>query len=152
MKITIIAIGKKHSRELEPLIAGYQKRLKKPFDLDWLFLPHSNLAGDLARGEESQRILARLASQDFVILLDERGKNLSSPELAQIFQRNFTISRRIVLIIGGAFGVSDELRARADLVWSLSRLVFPHQIVRLILIEQLYRAQEILAGGKYHHQ
>jgi 23S rRNA (pseudouridine1915-N3)-methyltransferase len=106
--------------------------------------------GDSARAEESERLLKRLKQDDFVILLDERGNNLSSPELAALLQGRG--DHQVVIIIGGAFGVTPELRERADVVWSLSRLVFPHQLVRLILAEQLYRAQEITRGGQYHHE
>ena len=87
-----------------------------------------------------------------MILLDERGKNISSPELSKILMNGFVNSQNFVIVIGGAFGVADELRQRANFVWSLSKLVFPHQIVRLILVEQIYRAQEISSGGKYHHE
>ena len=86
-----------------------------------------------------------------MILLDERGRNLSSPELSEILSQQFVNSREVVIIIGGAFGVSEEIRQKTNLVWSLSRLVFPHQLVRAILTEQIYRAQEIYNGGKYHH-
>ena len=85
-----------------------------------------------------------------VILLDEIGKNLSSPELSTLLDTQFTRGS-VTVIIGGAYGVTPELQRRADTVWSLSRLVFPHQLVRVLLIEQLYRAQEIQNGGKYHH-
>lgn len=86
----------------------------------------------------------------YVILLDEIGKNISSPELSTILERQFAHSH-VTLVIGGAYGVTPELQQRADFIWSLSRLVFPHQLVRLLLVEQLYRAQEIKNGGKYHH-
>ena len=115
-------------------------------------LAHSNFAEEKAREEETQRILAKIKPSDFVILLDERGKNISSPELAKMLSNGFVNSQNFVIIIGGAFGVSEELRKRANFVWSLSKLVFPHQIVRLVLIEQIYRAQEISSGGKYHHE
>ncbi|WP_457915238.1 23S rRNA (pseudouridine(1915)-N(3))-methyltransferase RlmH [Candidatus Minimicrobia naudis] len=91
-----------------------------------------------------------LRSDDFVILLDERGKNLSSPELSDLIIDGISI-RRIVFIIGGAYGVTYDLRQKSNVVWSLSNLVFPHQLVRLILAEQLYRAQEIHRGSHYHH-
>lgn len=116
------------------------------------FLPHSSLEGVRAREEESERILSRLSPDDFVMLLDERGKLLDSPALSRTFQEQLERSRPVVCIIGGAYGVSDILMDRADVVWSLSPLVFPHQLVRLILAEQLYRAQEIAMGHPYHHE
>lgn len=148
----IIAIGKKHEKWVSSGIELFEKRLKKPFDLKWDILPHSNFAEEKAREEETQRILAKIKPSDFVILLDERGKNISSPELAKMLSNGFVNSQNFVIIIGGAFGVSEDLRKRANFVWSLSKLVFPHQIVRLILVEQVYRAQEISSGGKYHHE
>ena len=152
MKMKIIAIGKKHEKWVLNGIELFEKRLKKPFDLNWDILPHSNFAEEKAREEETQRILAKIKPSDFVILLDERGKNISSPELAKMLSNGFVNSQNFVIVIGGAFGVSEELRQRANFVWSLSKLVFPHQIVRLILVEQIYRAQEISSGGKYHHE
>ena len=150
--MNIIAIGKKHEKWVLNGIELFEKRLKKPFNLNWDILPHSNFAEEKAREEETQRILAKIKPSDFVILLDERGKNISSPEFAKMLSNGFVNSQNFVIVIGGAFGVSEELRKRANFVWSLSKLVFPHQIVRLILVEQIYRAQEISSGGKYHHE
>lgn len=129
----------------------YAKRMRKPFNITWSLLAHSAREGDAARAEESDRILAKLTGDNFVVLLDERGSNLSSPELAQTLQRGFEAGKQVTFIIGGAYGVDDRVRQRAELVWSLSRLVFPHQLVRLLLAEQLYRAQEIVGGRPYHH-
>lgn len=150
--MNIIAIGKKHEKWVLNGIELFEKRLKKPFNLNWDILPHSNFAEEKAREEETQRILAKIKPSDFVILLDERGKNISSPEFAKMLSNGFVNSQNFVIVIGGAFGVTEELRKRANFVWSLSKLVFPHQIVRLILVEQIYRAQEISSGGKYHHE
>lgn len=149
--IRIIAIGKKHENWILTGLERYEKRLMRPWDVKWELLAHSSFEGDRARQEESERILSRLATTDFVVLLDERGRVLNSPQLSQLLEDNFNHAHNIVLVIGGAYGVSDELRARADVVWSLSNLVFPHQLVRLILIEQLYRAQEIAKNSRYHH-
>lgn len=150
--IKIIAIGKKHDSWVLEGIERYQSRLKKPYSTEWVLLPHSALQDAAARQEESERILSRLSDQDFVVLLDERGDELTSPQLAQLLDNTFTAGRQVVLIIGGAYGVDDRAHQRADVVWSLSPLVFPHQLVRLILAEQLYRAQQISAGHPYHHE
>ena len=149
--IKIIAIGKKHEKWILNEIQEFEKRLKKPYDLRWDILPHSVFSDDKARFEEGERIMKALRPGDYVVLLDERGKNISSPEFSNMLELGFINSQNIVVIIGGAYGVSEDLRSRADFVWSLSKLVFPHQIVRLILTEQIYRAQEISSGGKYHH-
>ena len=150
--ITILAIGKKHEDWVLPGLERYEKRLNKPFDVKWVLLPHSTLGGREARQEESERIEKQLNDGDCVILLDETGKMLSSPALSSLLQATFAHSRPVTVVIGGAYGVGGGLLRRADLVWSLSDLVFPHQLVRLILIEQLYRAQAISEGRAYHHQ
>ena len=152
MSLHILAVGKKHESWVSEGIVRYQRRLKAPFLPEWILMPHSSLDGIRARQDESERILSRLGSYDFVVLLDERGKTLSSPVLAETLEAQLDRSQKVLIIIGGAFGVTDELRDKAQLVWSLSPLVFPHQLVRLILAEQLYRAQQITLGGSYHHQ
>ncbi len=151
MPIKILTIGKKHESWVSEGIERYQKRLRAPFTVEWVLLPHSSLEGDRARVEESERILSRLTAHDYVVLLDERGKTLDSPALALLLGDQLHASQNVVLIIGGAYGVDSTVHARANYVWSLSPLVFPHQLVRLILAEQLYRAQEISRGGAYHH-
>ncbi len=149
--IRLVAIGKKHEPWVSEGVDRYEKRLSKPWNCEWVLLPHSSLEAERARQDESERILARLKDDDFVVLLDERGELLDSPALSTVIQSRLERSRPVVCIIGGAYGVSDVLMDRADLVWSLSPLVFPHQLVRLILAEQLYRAQEIAAHRPYHH-
>lgn len=142
--IHIIAGGRKHLDWVNIAVSEYQKRLKKPFNIEWELIEEEKLSQYLAKWPFS--------GQQYVILLDERGRNLSSPELSGILSQQFVNSREVVIIIGGAFGVSEEIRQKSNLVWSLSRLVFPHQLVRAILAEQVYRAQEIWNGGKYHHK
>ena len=151
MSVRVLAVGKKHEKWVVDGIDRYEKRLRKPFDVTWQLLPHSAREGDAARAEESDRILAKVDRGAFLVLLDERGKNVDSPALAVKMQGAFDAGRQVVVAIGGAYGVSDEVRQRADFMWSLSKLVFPHQLVRLILAEQLYRAQEIAGGRPYHH-
>lgn len=150
--ITIIAIGKKHEDWVSPGIERYEKRLKAPFDLKWVLLPHSSLQGDRAREEESERIRSRLGERSHVILLDERGRQRSSESASAELENLFVASKDVVVIIGGAYGVDEGLHMRADEVWSLSELVFPHQLVRLLVTEQFYRAQEIARGSGYHHR
>lgn len=151
MSIRVLAVGKKHEKWVVDGIDRYEQRLRKPFDATWQLLPHSSREGEAARAEESERILAKVDRDAFLVLLDERGRNVDSPALAAALQGAFDAGRRVVVVIGGAYGVDDRVRQRADFVWSLSKLVFPHQLVRLILAEQLYRAQEIAAGRPYHH-
>jgi 23S rRNA (pseudouridine1915-N3)-methyltransferase len=152
MTLHILAVGKKHESWVAEGIERYQKRLKAPFLAEWVLMAHSPFDGLKARQDESERILSRLSAYDFVVLLDERGKELDSPTIAHLLKDHLDQSRKVLIIIGGAFGVTDELREKVTLVWSLSSLVFPHQLVRLILTEQLYRAQQITLGGSYHHE
>lgn len=152
MSIRIIAVGKKHEPWVLEGIERYEKRLKQPFAVEWVLLPHSAREGLAVRQDESERIRSRLRDDDFVVLLDERGKLLDSPALSQLLLRPLDVSKTVVMIIGGAYGVDETLHSRANAVWSLSPLVFPHQLARLILAEQLYRAQEIAGGRPYHHE
>lgn len=149
--IRIVAIGKKHESWVADGIERYQKRLRKPFDIEWVLLPHSAQGDNEARQEESERICSRLKDDEFVLLLDERGHLLGSPAFSKLLLDRLESSQQIAIIIGGAYGVNDELRARTDKIVSLSPLVFPHQLVRLIIMEQLYRSQEIANGSPYHH-
>ena len=152
MSITIFSVGKKHETWIDSGVKQYQNRLRKPFNVEWVLLPHSALEGVSARQDESERIMARVNEQDYVILLDERGKAVDSVYVANVFQDTFTNGRRVIVIIGGAYGVDESVHQRANFVWSLSPLVFPHQLVRLILIEQIYRSQQIIAAHPYHHE
>ena len=150
--IRVVAVGKRHESWVAEGIERYEARLKKPFDVEWLITAHSAFEADRARQEESERILSRLRDDYFVVLLDERGKNIDSPTLSRLYEDELSHGKQIVVIIGGAYGVDDRIHQRADMVWSLSKLVFPHQLVRLMLVEQIYRAQEIARGGAYHHE
>lgn len=142
--IRVIAGGKKHQDWVNMAIFEYGKRLKKPFNVEWQFFEEDKLLKYLEGWPFS--------GHEFVIVLDERGINISSVELANKLNQQFVDAKDVVILIGGAFGFTDEIRARANFVWSFSKLVFPHQLVRVMLSEQIYRAQEINLGGKYHHE
>ena len=146
----IISVGKQHEPWLRPGIERYSQCLRPPFTAESVLVPHSTLRGVAARQAESRQILQRIRPGEYVMLLDETGQQFSSPQLATHIER-MVAQRPVVLVIGGAYGVDETVHARADMVWSLSRLVLPHMLVRLVLIEQLYRAQEICRGGPYHH-
>lgn len=154
MKTIILAIGKKTDADLARIINNYQKRLinlRPSWQLVDAKLP-GNLLIDEVKKRETSLLLKHIRSSDYVILLDERGSAFTSPALAERLQALMNQGiKRLVFVIGGAYGVSGELFDRADIVWSLSDLVFPHQLVRLILIEQLYRSQTILNDESYHH-
>lgn len=150
MTIRIFAVGKKHEAWVEAGISRYEKRLRKPFKIEWQFLSHSSLQGDEARDQESARILSAI-KKGFVILFDERGSQVGSRTFSKKLMTAFQQGLDVTFIIGGAYGVNDDVRQRADSVLSLSSMVFPHQLVRLISVEQIYRAQEIAGGRSYHH-
>jgi 23S rRNA (pseudouridine1915-N3)-methyltransferase len=152
MPIRILAVGKKHEGWVAEGIRRYEMRLKRPFNTKWVLLPHSTRDGPVARQDESERLLMRLPGDEYVVLLDERGTLLSSPAVSKLLIDPLESSKSITIIIGGAYGVNDSVHRRADVVWSMSPLVFPHQLVRLLLIEQLYRAQGIAGGRPYHHE
>jgi len=151
MGLRVIAVGRKHEDWIKLGLERYQKRLKRPFELEWVLLPHSKHSELTARQDESKQILARIKPSDYAVLLDERGELIDSPGLARRLLVPLERSQSVVLVIGGAYGVDETIHRRADFVWSLSPLVLPHQLVRLVLVEQLYRAQEIAAGRPYHH-
>ncbi len=145
MKIQIISVGKKHDKNFTDVIAEYEKRLGKGF-VSWVFITHSD------KEKESKEILKSLKDKPF-ILLDEKGKNISTKDIAEFFDKNkMEGNRDIVFVIGGAYGVSEEVKKSATYIWSLGGLIFPHMLVRVILVEQLYRAFSIINGGKYHHE
>ena len=150
--IRIIAIGKKHEAWIADGLEAFSKRLQAPWNIEWVLLPYSAQNGLQARQEESQAILSRLKPDDYVILLDERGEQLASPKFSECLSNQFTRGGQISFVIGGAYGVDDTVHDRANSVLSLSKMVFPHQLVRLILVEQLYRAQAIATNHPYHHQ
>ncbi len=156
MKLQLWSIGKAHDAYVKDGIADFTKRINKYFPADWLIIaPPKNAAVlsevDLKKAE-AEMVLQQLTKDDYLVLLDERGKQVSSPELAQLLQQLANGShKKIVFLIGGAFGVDDSVMKRANYTWSFSKLVFPHMLVRLILSEQIYRACSILRNEKYHH-
>ncbi len=141
--IKIIAGGKKHSDWAREAIVEYEKRLKKPYDISWEFIEEEKLLKKLENWPFS--------GQDFIIICDERGQNISSDEYSTKLEQAFISSKNVIILIGGAYGFPAEIREKADFIWSFSKLVFPHQIARLLVAEQTYRAQEIARGSHYHH-
>ena len=139
--IRIFAGGKKHQKWVEEVCREYEKRLKKPFNIEWRFFDEDKL--EKATEEIKNAIM---------ILMDERGEIWDSPQFSKKIAGAFERGKDVVLVIGGAYGVSEAMRNGADFVWSLSKLVFPHQICRVIVSEQIYRAQEIYLGHPYHHE
>ncbi len=156
MKLLLASVGKPHEAYIKAGVEDFSNRINRYFTASWLIIATPKNAAVLTEQElkkaEAALILAQLQKDDYLLLLDEKGKQLSSPQLAQHVQQRANEScKRMVCLIGGAFGVDESIRSRADFVWSLSNLVFPHMLVRLILAEQLYRACTILRNEKYHH-
>ena len=156
MKFQFINIGKPHDEALKKAIDDFTKRVNNYYSAEWLIIPPVKNAAALPEAElkkqEAKIILNKIKNDDFLMLLDETGKQLTSVELSNFIEQKINTGvRTIVFLIGGAFGVSDEIKQRADFIWSLSKLVFPHVLVRLILAEQVYRACTILRNEKYHH-
>jgi 23S rRNA (pseudouridine1915-N3)-methyltransferase len=157
MKIILASVGKPHDALVKDGIQEFTQRLSKYFTVQWqIIMPPKNAAAlneAALKKAEATLILNALKKDDFLVLLDERGKNISSPQLANIIQQRANEScKQLVFLIGGAFGVDDIIMKKANFIWSISSLVFPHMIVRLILAEQVYRACTILKNEKYHHQ
>jgi 23S rRNA (pseudouridine1915-N3)-methyltransferase len=157
MKISFWSIGKAHEGYVKAGIDDFTKRLSNYFPVQWNIVPVPKNAGLLSETDlkkrEGEIILGLLKEDDYLITLDERGKSLNSEGLANLIQQRANEStRHLVFLIGGAFGLDEKVLKAARFSWSLSPLTFPHQLVRLILAEQVYRACTILRNEKYHHR
>lgn len=144
MLFKIILVGKPKDKLISGRIEEYSKRLNAYGKLETVYLPDSTQSGECAailRELDKERNAA-------IWVLDETGREFTSPELGRRFA---ALDCKAVFVVGGAFGLTDEVRSRADVLWSLSKLTFPHEIAALLLFEQLYRAENIAHGGKYHH-
>lgn len=156
MKIVLASVGKPHEALVKAGVEEFTQRIQKYYGVEWKIIAPPKNAASLneaaLKKAEAELVLQQLQPDDFLILLDERGKYISSPELANLLQQRANEStKRIVFLIGGAFGVDSTIQQRAQYTWSLSKLVFPHMLVRLILAEQVYRACTINRNEKYHH-
>lgn len=156
MKIIFRSIGKTHESFVKEGIENFTKRISNYFPVEWEVVAApkhaAKMNADELKKQEADLILSKLQKDDYLIVLDERGKQLSSENLAERVQSCANISvKRMIFLIGGAFGIDETVLKKADFTWSLSKLVFPHQLVRLILSEQVYRACTILKNEKYHH-
>lgn len=156
MTIEIWSIGKDNESFIESGIQYYFKKTKpyNPISLVIIQPPKAQATTDIERAKlvEEQLIFKKLEPHHYLILLDEKGKTFNSIQWAQQFQQLMNQSvKTAVLLIGGAYGVSSKVKERANQIWSLSPLVFPHQLVRLILAEQVYRSFSILNNTPYHH-
>lgn len=157
MKIQLLSIGKSHEAYVKEGIEDFTKRISKYYPVAWNIIPPPKNAGSFSEKElkkkEAGLVLQLIQKEDYLVALDERGPQLASEGLAKFLEARATESvKTVVFLIGGAFGLDETVLKRANYKWSLSQLTFPHQLVRLILAEQLYRACSILRNEKYHHQ
>ena len=157
MKLSIWAIGKSNESYIKEGVEEFTKRIANYFPIEWKIISSPKNAGlfsplDLKK-KEAEMILQSLKQEDFLVALDESGKQFNSKGVANFLQQKASEStKHIVFLIGGAYGLDDQVLQKARIKWSLSALTFPHQLVRLILVEQLYRACTILRNEKYHHK
>ncbi len=156
MRINLVCMGKTDDKEITKLVNYYQNRLPKYWNFEIVEIPDvknaKNLTPELLKKEEGKLFLNLIDNSDMVILLDEKGKQFTSREFAiKIDQWMSSSVKKVNLIIGGAYGFSEEMYDRANEKMSLSKMTFTHQMIRLFFVEQIYRADQILQGKPYHN-
>ena len=156
MKTILILVGKTVNKHFVAGIDDYAGRITHYMPFDIVTIPElrqtKSLSEEQQKAAEGELILKQIQPSDTVVLLDEHGKELRSIELARWLEQKQHTARRLVFVIGGPYGFSPEVYARANETLSLSRLTFSHQMVRLVFTEQLYRACTIIKGEPYHHE
>ncbi|MEK7463683.1 MAG: 23S rRNA (pseudouridine(1915)-N(3))-methyltransferase RlmH [Patescibacteria group bacterium] len=147
MNITIISPGKSKGYLGEDVALEYASRISHYSPIEWKFIPVSDIKN------EGEKILKAIPEKSYVVVLDEKGKQLTSLGFSDFLGKRLNESiKNLVFVIGGAYGISDPIKEKAQFSWSLSSLVFPHELVRSILAEQIYRGFSILRGERYHHE
>jgi 23S rRNA (pseudouridine1915-N3)-methyltransferase len=157
MKIKLLAIGKTDSKDLQPLIEEYNKRLGFYISFNFEIIPDIKNAKNLSEKQqkiaEGNELLKRIEKSDTMIILDEKGKTFSSVQFSEYLQKKMNSGlKNLIFVIGGPYGFSEEIYQRANGKISLSTMTFSHQMVRLFFIEQLYRGFTILKNEPYHHR
>ena len=157
MTIKLVCIGKTDKKELETLIKIYSDRLQHYIKYEFEIIPDlkktKNLDENQQKTKEGELILSGLQNSDFVVLLDENGKQYNSESFSEYIQKRMNTGlKRLIFVIGGPYGFSDAVYSRANSKISLSKMTFSHQMVRLFFTEQLYRAFTILKNEPYHHR
>ncbi|MCG9972620.1 23S rRNA (pseudouridine(1915)-N(3))-methyltransferase RlmH [Christiangramia crocea] len=157
MTIKLVCIGKTDKKELEDLIDIYSKRLKHYIKFEMEIIPDlkktKNLDEQQQKSKEGELILSGIQNSDFLVLLDENGKQFTSETFSEYIQKRMNTGlKRLIFVIGGPYGFSEEVYKRADSKVSLSKMTFSHQMVRLFFTEQLYRVFTILKNEPYHHR
>ena len=156
MKIECWAIGKPHESYVSEGVQDFTQRIGNYYPMEWRLFNLKKTQGILTpqklKKEEAAMILSVLKPDDWLVSLDENGKTLNSRKLSSFIQdRGNESVKRLIFLIGGAYGLDEPLLKKSKFIWSLSTLTFPHQLVRLILVEQIYRACSIGRNEKYHH-
>ncbi len=155
MRIRLIVVGKTKKDFIKVGEQFYLQRLLSFCRIEQVVVRSwSELKGQSQakiKEKEGQEILAKMGSDDLLIVWDEQGQQLSSVELAGKIEKVFAQGREVVMVVGGAFGLSTQVKKRADHIWSLSALTFTHEMARLLVLEQLYRAMTIIKGVPYHY-
>lgn len=157
MKMVFLQTGKTNEKYVADGVEIYSARIQKSYGFEIITVPDikntRNMSEQEFREKEGKKILEIFREGDYIVLLDERGKEFRTAEFADWLEnRLMQAARRVVFVTGGAWGFSGELHNKADMKISLSKMTFPHQLVRLIFIEQLYRALSIIKGSPYHHE
>jgi 23S rRNA (pseudouridine1915-N3)-methyltransferase len=157
MKIQFWSIGKNNEPYIKQGVEDFTNRISKYYPVEWNIIPVLKNAGTMnemdLRKKEGAMILAWLKKDDYLVALDEKGKEMDSEKFAEFIQARANESvKTLVFVIGGVFGLDEAVLKKANYKWSLSALTFPHQLVRLILAEQVYRACTIIRNEKYHHK
>ncbi|VBB46746.1 Ribosomal RNA large subunit methyltransferase H [uncultured Paludibacter sp.] len=157
MKIKLLMIGKTTDANLHKLIENYQKRLSHYLSFEITVIPDiknaKNLTLDQQKEKEAELLLSKIETQEEVILLDERGKQFSSVQFSNFISDKMLYSgKNVTFVIGGAYGFSEKVYSRANSLLSISAMTFSHQMIRLLFVEQLYRAMTIIKGEPYHHE
>ncbi len=154
MKIKLVCVGSVRDRNVATLVQGYAARATHyfPFAIDELPDVRSTGDSNQQKNAEGQKILARISANDYLVLFDEKGVELTSRKFAGfIEQKSVTMQGNLIFVIGGPYGFSDEVYRRSNMKLSLSQMTFPHELARLVAVEQIYRAATILRGEPYHH-
>jgi 23S rRNA (pseudouridine1915-N3)-methyltransferase len=157
MKIALLQTGKTSDKHISEVADHYTARIKKYSVFEIITLPDlkntKNMSVQEQKLKEGKKIIQSLAIDDYVVLLDENGKELRTVGFSALMEKLFMLpKKRIIFIIGGPWGFSDEVYSRADFRLSLSKMTFPHQLVRLLFLEQLYRVFTLIKGEPYHHE
>lgn len=157
MKISLVVIGKTNGKFLIDGINEYTKRLSFYIPFNIVYLPdiknNKKLSFEQQKTQEGAILLGEIDKSDYVVLLDEHGKEFTSIEFSRYIEKKMTtVSKRLVFVVGGPYGFSNEVKERANEKISLSKMTFSHEMIRLIFTEQLYRAMTIINNEPYHHE